>query len=60
MSWETNHPIKFRLGTTAIWNRLTKRTVDLRDGVLQKLAEAAPILYKDLTEAPLPTTMERK
>ena len=60
MSWETNHPIKFRLGTICIWNRLTKRTVDLRDGVLQKLQEAAPILYKDLTEASLPTTMERK
>jgi hypothetical protein len=57
MSWETNHPIKFRLGTVCIWNRLTKRTVDLRDGVLQKLQEAAPILYKDLIEAPRPTAM---
>jgi hypothetical protein len=40
-----------------IWNRLTKSTVDLRDGVLQKLAEAAPALYKDLMESPRPTAM---
>lgn len=57
MSWHNNTPIKFRLGTIAIWNRLTKSTVDLRDGVLQKLQDAAPVLYKDLIEAERPTAM---
>lgn len=57
MSWENNSPIRMRLGTIAIWNRLTKRTVDLRDGVLQKLAESAPEMYKDLAESPRPIAM---
>jgi hypothetical protein len=57
MSWHNNAPIKFRLGTIAMWNRLTATTVDLRDGVLQKLQEAAPALYKDLIEAPRPEAM---
>jgi hypothetical protein len=57
MSWNSNAPIHFRLGQIAMWNRLTKSTVDLRDGVLQKLQEAAPALYQDLIEAPRPTCM---
>jgi hypothetical protein len=57
MSWEVNSPIKFRLGTIAIWNRLTKRVVDLRDPTLGFLSEAAPILFKDLVEAPRPVSM---
>jgi hypothetical protein len=58
VSWHNNTPIRFHLGTLAIWARLTKNTVDLRDGVLQKLQDSAPALYKDLIEAPRPTTME--
>lgn len=57
MSWATNNPIRIHLGSVAIWNRLTKRTVDLRDGTLQFLQEAAPALFKDLVEAPMPATM---
>lgn len=57
MSWNSNSPIHFRLGTLAIWSRLTKSTVDLRDGVLQKLQEAAPALYQDLIEAERPVSM---
>jgi hypothetical protein len=41
----------------ALWNRLTRNPVDLRDGVLTKLAEAAPALFKDLVEAPMPASM---
>ena len=58
MSWATNAPIRMHLGTIAIWNKLTKTNIDLRDGVLTKLAEAAPALFKDLVEAPRPTTMK--
>jgi hypothetical protein len=57
MSWNSNAPIKYKLGTIAIWNRLTKSTVDLRDGVLSKLQEAAPALYQDLISAPRPNSM---
>jgi hypothetical protein len=60
MSWATNNPIRFHLGTVAIWNRLTKSTVDLRDGTLQFLQEAAPALFKDLVEAPRPVAMGDK
>lgn len=59
MSWNSNAPIKFKLGTIAIWNKLTETTVDYRDGVLSKLAEAAPALFKDLVESPKPTSMEK-
>jgi len=59
MSWHNNTPIRFHLATIALWNRLTRNPVDLRDGVLQKLQEAAPAIYKDLTDAPLPSTMEK-
>ena len=58
MSWATNNPIRFHLGTLAIWSCLTKTNIDLRDGVLTKLAEAAPALFKDLVEAPRPATMK--
>jgi len=57
MSWANNSPIKFRLFDIALWNRLTRSPVDLRDGVLTKLAEAAPALFKDLVEAPMPASM---
>lgn len=60
MSWNSNAPLHFKLGTIAIYNRLTKRTVDLRDGVLAQLQDAAPALYKDLVEAPCPATAETK
>lgn len=55
MSWATNAPLKFRLYDIALWNRLTKSTVDLRDGVLTRMQEVAPALFKDLIEAPRPT-----
>ena len=58
MSWATNAPIRMHLGSIAIWNLLTKTNIDLRDGVLTRLAEAAPALFKDLVEAPRPTTMK--
>ena len=58
MSWATNSPIRFHLGSIAIWSCLTKTNIDLRDGVLTKLAEAAPVLFKDLVEAPRPATMK--
>ena len=58
MSWHVNNPIRFHLGTLAIWSCLTKTNIDLRDGVLTKLAEAAPALFKDLVEAPRPATMK--
>ena len=57
MSWAVNNPIHFYLGTICIWNKLTKTNIDLRDGVLTKLAEAAPALFKDLVEAPRPVSM---
>lgn len=57
MSWHNNSPIKFKLGTIAIWNRLTKRVVDLRDPTLGFLQEAAPAVFKDLIEAPRPIAM---
>jgi hypothetical protein len=60
VSWATNTPIKFRFYDIALWNRLTKRTVDLRDGTLQFLQEAAPALFKDLVEAPRPFAMGDK
>lgn len=58
MSWATNAPIKFRLYDIALWNRLTKSTMDLRDGTIQFLSEAAPALFKDMVEAPRPATMK--
>ena len=57
MSWATNNPIRMHLGSIAIWSLLTKTNIDLRDGVLTKLAEAAPALFKDLVEAPRPVSM---
>ena len=57
MSWATNAPLRFRLYDICLWNRLTKRTVDLRDGTLTFLQEAAPALFKDLIEAPRPVSM---
>ena len=57
MSWANNSPIRFYLGSIAIWSRLTKTNIDLRDGVLGKLQEAAPALFKDLIEAPRPVAM---
>jgi len=40
-----------------LWNALTKNTVDLRDGTLQFLQEAAPAIFKDLVESPRPVSM---
>ena len=60
MSWATNNPIKFKLGTLVIWNRLTKNNIDLRDDVLNRLQAAAPAFFKDLIEAPMPTTMSNR
>jgi len=57
MSWAVNNPIRFKLGTIALWNALTKNTVDLRDGTLQFLQEAAPAIFKDLVESPRPVSM---
>ena len=57
MSWHVNNPIRFHLGSIALWNLLTKTNINLRDGVLTRLAEAAPALFKDLVEAPRPVSM---
>lgn len=57
MSWTNNSPIRFKLGSVALWNRLTKRVVDLRDPTLGFLQKHAPEQFKDLVEAPRPATM---
>jgi hypothetical protein len=57
MSWTSNAPLPFRLGTVAIWNKLTKRVVDLRDPTLGFLKEVAPALFEDLVTSPRPTAM---
>lgn len=57
MSWTSNTPIRFRLGTLAMWNLLTKRVVNLKDPTLSYLKEAAPALFEDLVSSPRPTSM---
>jgi len=57
MAWESNQPIHFRLGSIAIWNRLTRKTVDMRDGVLTQLQKWAPEQFEDLVSAPRPIAM---
>ncbi len=57
MSWESNAPIRFQLGSIVIWNRLTKKTVDLRDGALTQLQKFAPEQFQDLMSAPRPFAM---
>jgi len=64
VSWNSNAPIKFKLGTVAIWNLLTRRIIDgsnNRHGVtLGLLRGIAPALFEDLITSPTPTTMENK
>lgn len=57
MSWENNSPLHFRLGTIALWNRLTKNTVDMKDGVLVALQKWAPEQFEELITAPRPRAM---
>lgn len=58
MSWNSNAPIRFKLGTIAIYNLLTRRVIDGSDPTLGLLKERAPALFQDLIESPNPTTME--
>lgn len=58
MSWNTNAPIRFKLGTVAIWNLLTRRVVKGSDKTLSLLKERAPALFEDLVKSPTPATME--
>lgn len=61
MSWTTNAPIRFQLGTIALWNLFFKRgVVNGNDPALQLIKQAAPKQFEDLTSAPLPATMEKK
>lgn len=56
MSWTSNAPIHFRLGTIALWNCLTRRVVK-NDTTLDLLKKAAPALFEDLINSPTPATM---
>lgn len=60
MSWNSNAPIHFKLGTTALWNLLTRRVVDGSNPTLGLLKETAPALFEDLIQSPTPATMEKK
>lgn len=61
MSWDTNHTLRFKLGTVALWNLLTKcRVIDGTDQTLALIKTHAPEQFEDLTKAPLPTTMEAR
>lgn len=57
MAWDSNQPIRFQLGSIAIWNRFTKGTVNLRDGVLTQLQKWAPEQFEELMTAPRPKAM---
>lgn len=59
MSWNSNAPIRFKLGTVAIWNLLNRRVVK-NDVSLGVLRGAAPAFFEDLISAPTPATLEGK
>lgn len=71
MSWTSNAPIRFKLGTIALWNLLTqKRTIDAQSPTLgllkssfERMADVTPGIineFEDMTTRPLPTTLERR
>lgn len=60
VSWNSNSPIHFKLGTVCLWNLLTKRVVDGADPTLGLLKRTAPALFEDLIQSPTPETMEKK
>lgn len=70
MSWTSNAPIRFKLGTIALWNLLTqKRTIDAQSPTLgllkssfERMADVTPGVtneFEDMTTRPLPTTLAR-
>lgn len=59
MSWHSNATIRFKLGTVALYNLLTRRVVK-NDRTLDLLKTTAPALFQDLIESPTPTSMEKQ
>ena len=58
MSWNSNAPIRFKLGSVALWNIMQKSHINKRDyATLAYLSERASAFYKDLSEAPRPVAM---
>jgi hypothetical protein len=61
MSWDTNHTIRFKLGTIALWNLLTqRRVIDGGDPSLALIKTHAPDQFEELTKAPLPSNLEAR
>jgi hypothetical protein len=69
MSWTNNQAIRFRVGTIALWNLLTKRIINLRDpsmGVLQTHFERCEGIHQvvneftDMTTRELPATLQER
>jgi hypothetical protein len=72
MSWDSNAPIRFKLGTIALYNLLTQRraidaqspTLGLLKAGFERLAEVHAYSVRneflDMTTRPLPTNLERR
>jgi hypothetical protein len=63
MSWDNNAPIRFQLGTIALWNLFFKRgTIDGNNPALNVIKDSlvGARQFEDLTKAPLPVSMEAK
>jgi hypothetical protein len=70
MSWDNNQSIRFRLGTIALYNILTRPVVDARDAALGLLKNSfermagvhagIPNEFEEMTTRPLPTTLQER
>ena len=71
MSWDSNAPIHFKLGSIALWNLLTqKRAIDAQSPTLGLLKSSFERManvthgvrneFEDMTTRPLPTTLARR
>ena len=63
MSWDNNAPIRFQLGTVALWNLFFRRgVIDGNSPTLKVLQESlvGARQFEDLTKAPLPVSMVKQ
>lgn len=62
MSWDNNAPLRFQLGTIALWNMFFRHgTIDGNNSALNlvKSSLVGARQFDDLTKAPLPVSMEK-
>lgn len=67
MSWENNQSIRFRLGTIALYNLLTRKVLDAKSPTLGLLKASFERMvgvhagianeFEEMTTRPLPTTL---